>query len=223
MSIPRSANRVCMALLLVLLLHSPAHGASQPPAAATSCLACHGAQGEGMSAAGYPRLAGLSAQYISDQLNAYMNGRRVNAIMSSMAKPLSAAQIQAVAGYFSSLKPHTLPAPPPTDTSQARLGQRIAMHGAWEAGIPACFSCHAADGTGIPPAFPPIVGQPATYIEAQIKAWQNGTRQGKPDDLANNLMHSVSSRMTEQQIKAVAAWLAALPSTGVSSATPTKP
>lgn len=222
MSIPRSASRACMALLL-LLLHAPAHSAGQPPAAAASCLACHGAQGEGMTAAGYPRLAGLPAQYISDQLNAYIDGRRVNAIMSGMAKPLSAAQIQAVADYFSALRPHTTPGSPPTDAAQARLGQQIAMHGVWEASIPACFSCHAADGSGIPPAFPPIVGQPAAYVEAQIKAWQNGTRQGKPDDLANNLMHSVSTRMTEPQIKAVAAWLAALPSTGVSSDTPIKP
>ncbi|MEW5838716.1 MAG: c-type cytochrome [Pseudomonadota bacterium] len=210
MSNHRHIIYACVALSL-LALQAFAQDAP-PPAAAQPCLACHGAQGQGLAAAGHPRLAGLPAQYLADQMSAYIDGRRTNAIMAGMAKSLSAEQIQAIAHYFSALSPNIAPSPPPTDLAQAALGQQIAMHGDWAQGIPACFSCHAADGGGIPPEFPPIVGQPAAYIEAQLKAWQSGARQGRADDLANTLMQNVALRMSEAQIKAVAVWLAALPS-----------
>lgn len=206
---PRHIVFSLSAFLAVLAAPSSAYSAA--PSEATSCLACHGEQGQGMAAAGYPRLAGLSSPYIIEQLNAYADGRRVNAIMTGMAKPLNAAQIKTIADHFSALTPTLTPAPPVTDLAQAQLGQQLAMRGDWSAGIPACFNCHAADGSGIPPSFPPIVGQPAAYIEAQITAWKNGTRQAEPQNLANALMRSVAQRMSEPQTKAVAAWLAALP------------
>jgi len=98
-----------------------------------------------------------------------------------------------------------------TGTTQIALGQQLAERGDWGAGIPACFNCHAPGGIGIQPNFPPITGQPAGYIEAQIKAWKNGTRQADPKNLANALMHNVALRMNDNQTKAVAAWLAAQP------------
>jgi len=196
--------------VLLFVAASPAYSA--PPSEVTSCLACHGAQGEGMAAAGYPRLAGLSAEYISAQLKSYIDGRRVNAIMRPMAMPLSAAQIQSIATFFSALPVPAQAAARLTDTTQSTLGQRLAERGDWNAGIPACFNCHAPGGIGIQPNFPPITGQPAGYIEAQIKAWKDGTRQADPQNLANALMHSVALRMNDNQSKAVAAWLAAQPS-----------
>ncbi|MGD9887694.1 MAG: cytochrome c [Halothiobacillaceae bacterium] len=206
---PRYLALSLSAFLAALVISSPAYSAA--PAEVSSCLACHGAQGEGLAAAGYPRLAGLSAPYITEQLNAYIAGRRVNAIMSGMAKPLTAAQIQVIASYFSTLTPHVNPAPPITNLAQAELGQQLALRGDWTAGIPACFSCHAADGAGVSPAFPPLIGQPAAYIEAQIKAWKDGTRQAAPQNLANALMHNVALRMSDAQSQAVAAWLSSLP------------
>jgi cytochrome c553 len=174
-----------------------------------SCLACHGASGEGLAAAGYPRLAGLSSEYISNQLKAYADGHRTNAIMKGMAKPLSAAQIQTLADYFSTLPAPTQPVTPPAATANAALGQQLAERGDWNTGIPACFNCHAPGGIGLQPYFPPIVGQPAAYIEAQINAWKDGSRQPEPQSLANNLMHAVALRMSTQQTQAVAVWLAA--------------
>jgi cytochrome c553 len=217
-------GRVLMGLAL-LFLPLGAHSAP-PPAEATSCLACHGAAGQGLAAAGYPRLAGLSSEYIADQLNAYANGSRVNAIMSGMAKPLNAAQIQTVANFFSALPAPTQPVAPLGGTANAALGQQLAERGDWNAGIPACFNCHAPGGIGIPPYFPPIVGQPAAYIEAQINAWKDGTRHADTQNMANTLMHAVSTHMSASQTQAVAAWLAAQnptpPSAHPAAATPTK-
>jgi cytochrome c553 len=208
----RLLRNLAPALSAFLALFASSQPASSaPPAEANSCLACHGAQGEGLAAAGYPRLAGLSAEYISEQLNAYIDGRRVNPIMRPMAMPLTATQIQGIATFFSALPAPSNVAAALTDATQSALGQQLAERGEWSAGIPACFNCHAPGGVGLPPAFPPIVGQPAMYIESQIQAWKNGTRQGDPKNLANALMHNVAFRMSDTQTKAVAAWLAAQP------------
>ncbi len=225
MGLSRNLAPALSAFLALLASSHPALSASPPEVA--SCLACHGAQGEGMAAAGYPRLAGLSAEYITGQLNAYIDGRRVNAVMRPMAMPLTATQIQGIATFFSSLPAPAQPSTPLTDATQNALGQQLAEHGDWNAGIPACFNCHAPGGVGLPPAFPPIVGQPATYSESQIQAWKNGTRQGAPQNLANALMHSVALRMNDTQTKAVSAWLAAQPTsapqTSPTAAAKTKP
>ncbi|MCS6474378.1 c-type cytochrome, partial [Burkholderia thailandensis] len=41
-----------------------------------ACIGCHGAQGEGNAAAGFPRLAGTNAAYLAAQLAAFADGSR---------------------------------------------------------------------------------------------------------------------------------------------------
>jgi cytochrome c553 len=53
---------------------------------AHACSACHGAQGEGRPEAGYPRLAGLSADYLLRQLNDFADNNRENELMTPIAK-----------------------------------------------------------------------------------------------------------------------------------------
>jgi cytochrome c553 len=68
---------------------------NSPPAGATdgknltlngngahACSACHGAQGEGRPEADYPRLAGLSADYLLRQLNDFVDNNRENELMT---------------------------------------------------------------------------------------------------------------------------------------------
>jgi cytochrome c553 len=180
--------------------------AAAPPAEAASCAACHGAQGEGLPAANYPRLAGLPAHYLAEQLKYFADGTRQNAIMVGMAKPLTPAQITILADYYASL-PVAMPAPAATVAPDLiARGQQLAEFGDWKAGIPACFRCHAAGGVGVPPYFPPIVGQSAKYLADQITAWQTGMRKGDPQ----GLMHSVALRMSAVDTQAVTAYLAAI-------------
>jgi cytochrome c553 len=190
-----------------LLLAGPASWAATPPEVA-SCAACHGANGMGNAAAGYPRLAGLPAAYLADQLRYFADGTRNNAVMSGMAKPLSAAQITALADYYAKLKPSGQPASMPSGAAAAE-GERLALRGDWDKGIPACYRCHGPGGVGVGENFPPLVGQSAAYIEVQIKAWKDGSRRGDP----LGLMHTVAQRMTDPQTQAVAQWLAAQPLT----------
>ena len=61
--------------------------------------------------------------------------------------------------------------------------------------------------TALPRA--PLAGQPATYIAAQLQAWQKGTRHNDP----LQLMQHLSRALTKQDIQAVSAWFAAQPLT----------
>lgn len=66
---------------------------------AQSCALCHGQYGI-TSMAGTPSIAGQPEIYLSSQLKQFRDGKRQNAVMSQMAKPLSDADIENVAAWF---------------------------------------------------------------------------------------------------------------------------
>lgn len=41
-----------------------------------------------------------------------------------------------------------------------------------------CAACHMADGNSVSPIYPKLAGQHAPYLEAAIKAYRDGKRQG---------------------------------------------
>ena len=72
--------------------------ADQVPA----CAQCHGQGGSGVGTQ-FPPLAGLSAAYIAEQLQAWKTGNRPPgplALMAGVAKKLSDTEINAVAAYY---------------------------------------------------------------------------------------------------------------------------
>lgn len=171
-----------------------------------ACISCHGAHGEGNAAAGFPRLAGVSAAYISAQMAAFASGERQSPIMQPFAKLLSLDDRAAVADYFSKL-----PAPAgikPQDSASvtpSEIGAWIATRGRWTQGLPACEQCHGPGGIGVGTTFPPLAGQPASYLAAQLHGWKKGTR--PPGPLA--LMPVIASKLSDSDIAAVAAYYAA--------------
>ena len=72
-----------------------------------ACSACHGPQGAGNAAAGYPAIHGQHAQYTAAQLKAYRSGERAGTdlatMMSQVATQLTDAEIEALASYLSGL------------------------------------------------------------------------------------------------------------------------
>ena len=138
------ARRRACALALGALLAAPACTLGAPDGAqistqgangAPACVTCHGAKGEGNPSAGFPRLAGLGAKYLTEQLDAMADGGRVSPIMKATAQALDPAQRQAVAAYYASL-----PAPLDTDKLAATAMGRAARptlapgwpRGAWD-------------------------------------------------------------------------------------------
>jgi cytochrome c553 len=169
---------------------------------APACQSCHGRDGAGQSAAGFPRLAGLDAAYLTKQLADYVAGTRTNAVMQPIARALSADERTTVAGYYSRLPIPTV-APAGSATADG-VGATLAQRGRWSQRLPACEQCHGPGGVGVGANFPPLAGQPASYLEAQLKAWQRGDRRNDPLDLMKHL----SGALSAQDMAAVAQWFA---------------
>ncbi|MDF0731648.1 c-type cytochrome [Pseudomonas entomophila] len=171
--------------------------------AAMACLGCHGADGKGIAAAGFPRLAGLSASYLSKQLQDFRNGSRQQAVMEPLAKALSDEEISAVSQYLAAL-----PADAAPDLRRQQVAAdpltRLALYGDWSRTIPGCVQCHGPGGGGVGEHFPPLAGQPAGYLVAQLDAWRDGSRRNDP----NQLMVGVAKAMTDDEVKAIAAFFA---------------
>ncbi|AIL61305.1 c-type cytochrome [Pseudomonas alkylphenolica] len=171
--------------------------------AAMACLGCHGADGKGMAAAGFPRLAGLPAAYLSKQLHDFRSGSRKNPIMEPLAKALSDEEIQAVTSTLAAM-----PSEPVADTRRQQMAadstQKLALYGDWSRQIPGCVQCHGPGGVGVGEHFPPLAHQPAAYLVAQLNAWRDGSRSNDP----NQLMVGVAKAMNDEEIKAVADYFA---------------
>jgi len=67
-----------------------------------TCAGCHGPEGISMNDL-WPNLAGQKEGYLVAQMKAFKSGERKNPMMSPMAAPLSDADIEDLAAYFSSL------------------------------------------------------------------------------------------------------------------------
>ncbi len=222
-------KRTCTTLALMLLAAAASaadgesitqKGGANP--AALPCITCHGADGKGIAAGGFPRLAGLPAEYIAKQLHDFRSGARQNPLMQPIAGALSEDEIAAVARAYSE-RPRVnvlrLPAVQPAPGS----GAWIALRGAWERNIPECTLCHGPSGVGVGASFPPLAGQSAAYIEPQLKAWRGSKRvagrngrKGTPEveptrrNDPNALMRHIAEDLTTDEISAVAEYFAGL-------------
>jgi cytochrome c553 len=171
------------------------------------CLACHGADGGGQPAAGFPRLAGLPQAYLRKQLDDFANGSRTNATMQPIATGLSDAERDAVAAYYSALPvPSAPPANAPTG-DDAQHAQTLAKRGRWSEGLPACEQCHGPGGIGVGDHFPPLAAQSPMYLSNELHAWQQGSRHNDP----LQLMQTVASKLSDSDINAISTWYAAQP------------
>ena len=180
--------------------------AARGEAAAATCVACHQADGSGMHIAGgesWPRLAGMDAGYLAKQLHDFKEGRRHNASMMPFANMLDDQQIADVAAYYAQM-PVTAADGGEVDEALLARGEQLALRGDWDHYIVSCKSCHGPRNEGVGDAFPGIASQHAGYIENQLHAWQADERSNDPQ----NLMGAVAKRLSDEDIRAVSAWLA---------------
>ncbi|MFT4766414.1 MAG: cytochrome c553, partial [Oleispira sp.] len=72
-----------------------------------ACIACHGPNGKGVDAAGFPSLAGQHDAYTESQLKAFYSGERnndANNVMRDIASRMHMKEIKAVSSYIQGLK-----------------------------------------------------------------------------------------------------------------------
>lgn len=171
-------------------------------AISAACIACHGADGKAIQPA-YPNLAGQHASYLAKQLKEYRDGDRVNALMSGQAANLSDQNILDLAAYFSQMDKIEGVA----SEDNLTLGMNIYRGGITSAGVAACAACHGPAGQGNPGAVWPIIsGQNAQYSADQLRYFRSGERANDP----NAMMRGVAKRMTDEEIDAVANYIAGL-------------
>lgn len=166
---------------------------------ATTCAACHGANGNSINPE-WPSLAGLGADYIAEQLKNFKEGKRANPIMMPMAMTLSADDMADIGAYFSSLPNTGLEA----DPSYWQAGEKLYRGGDATRQIPACMACHGPTGRGNEPAkFPALRGQHSAYVVKQLNDYASGARTTGP----NGVMQTIAKRLSPDDMRNVASYL----------------
>lgn len=170
------------------------------------CFQCHGMDGSGDAAGGVPRLTDQVYKYLYDSLRDYASGARDNQIMGPIAAKLTPEQMRDVAFYYASLEQAPYGPVASQDGELLQTGAVIAAVGAPEQGVQGCINCHGPKGVGLPPTYPYLAGQHASYLEAQLRAWRSGARSGD----GFGIMEEIAKAMTEEQIRAVSLYYASL-------------
>jgi cytochrome c553 len=184
-----------------------AQAAGDPEAGKTkaaACAGCHGADGNSVVPT-FPKLAGQGEKYTAKQLADFKaNQDRKNELMLGMSAGLSEQDMADLGAFYARQK---LAGPAPADESKLELGRQIYKGGDLAKGRPACQACHGPEGAGIAGSgYPQVGGQYADYTLAQLKAFREGTRMN--DD--KMLMRSIVKDMTDEEMEAVANYIASL-------------
>lgn len=173
-----------------------------------ACVACHGWNGEGDAAGIVPRLAGQNPVYMFKQLQNYASGERSNPVMSPIAAVLTEEQRANVSAYFARLaETERVRKPPNLRFDLLDQGRAIARLGLPEKAVPACDTCHAPGLENKPPEAPLLAGLSAIYASYQMHLFKSGRRDNDPLER----MRAFASRLTDDEITAVAAYYSTLP------------
>ena len=99
-----SFRSVTMAAFAMALLPISAIAQTADVPKLGTCVTCHGRNGVGTSPV-FPNLAGQKSLYMIQQLEHFRSGARKSEVMNVVAKPLTDAEIEALANYYEGLKP----------------------------------------------------------------------------------------------------------------------
>ena len=198
---------VLLSCLLTVCAHAAEPAAPYKPdlakgqtIATNVCAACHSVDGSRGSPAN-PILQGQHPEYLVKQLMEFKAGKRLNPIMQGMAATLSDNDMKDVAAFYASktAKPGFA-----KDKATVALGEKIYRGGIADRQVPACAGCHSPNGAGLPAQYPRLGGQHADYSAAQLLAFRAMSRKNGP------MMSVIASKMNDQEIKAVADYIAGL-------------
>jgi cytochrome c553 len=149
---------------------------------ARSCALCHGIYGQGTPGPASPRLAGTPAGYMIKQMEAYINGDRINPrmVITASLHNLTEEDIDDIAAYYESIN---------LEKIQPGLGAIAQYPGDVEAGEEiyedVCKSCHRKNGMGKSrKGIPALALQYPRYLYSQIKMfqWDKRVHDDDPED-----------------------------------------
>ena len=196
--------RMVLAALLVFPAAVPLAQAADDARASeifqAQCAICHGPDGESSTDV-FPRLAAQHAGYVARQLEDFQTGRRKSAVMSSLVRQLSPAEMQAIGRWLESrpVRAHEV-----LDPALAARGRGVYRDGIPAKGVPACWKCHGEAGEGTD-TLPRVGGQHAQYLENQLRAF--GKRERTNDSM---VMQTIAVRIGEDELRAVSSYISGL-------------
>jgi cytochrome c553 len=163
------------------------------------CSTCHGPRGISTSPE-FPILAAQRTGYLAAQIDAFRKQARAEKdahdFMWGIAGRLDEKIINGIAAYYAA-QPR---APGRTDDpALVAKGKELFDKGLLDRGIPACATCHGANGEGVAD-FPRLAGQHAKYVAKQLTYIQTLTR-------AAPVMHGIVKDLTPEEMQAVAAYV----------------
>ena len=94
----------------------------------------------------------------------------------------------------------------PGNPKLVAAGRAIYMGGIASSQLPACAACHGANGRGIPPLFPRLAGQHATYVVTQLTYFKKDERTNDP----NNIMRTIAGKLSKKEMTELAAFIRSL-------------
>lgn len=159
------------------------------------CWSCHGADGISKQG-GLPHLAGLSADYIKQELDKYRNEERMDLTlqrMNQIAQDLSADEVEFLASYFSYFPVPSVPVPEGEDMAPSMVRKSLDLMA-----DQACMACHSPDADV---EAPNIIGQNRLYLESQLFAFKKSER-------PSVAMETVAKSLSDDEIRLLSRWLA---------------
>ena len=198
---------------------------------ASTCAACHGADGNSSDAM-YPRIAGQAERYSAQQMALIATGQRggMAVAMIPFVQDLSAQDMRDIGAFFATQKSGAgladdtlITEGPYRGMKFYEVGQRLFRGGDAARGIPACLACHGPAGNGNPgPAYPHVGGQWQEYSARRLEEYRTGITQEK-DPTHFNIMAQVANRLTDQEIQSLATFMQGLHDRADEAATATTP
>lgn len=199
-----------------LSVERPADRRNDRAALLSSCARCHGVDGRGRETSAFPRLDLQTGDWLLDQLQAFADGRRASGVMQAATSELMPQEMAWLAAHYSA-RSEASPPPAmarPTDPDPShREGEAFFVKGDPERGVPACAACHGRISAARDRLYPALLGQYAGYTATQLGLFRHGKRKMTE---AGRLMTTIAERMTDEQVRAVAAYIAAQPASPVS-------
>lgn len=119
--------------------------------------------------------------------------------MNRLLASLACALVLAACGEQQSAKPAAAPVASPA-AGDAKAGQKLA-----EA---ECKGCHGLEGGSVAPGVPHLAAQNERYLLASLKAYKEGKR-------SHAALKVITERMSEADLRNVAAYYASLPASGI--------
>jgi len=168
------------------------------------CIGCHGIKGYQASfpeVYRVPMISGQNAKYIASALNAYKKGDRKHPTMRGIATSLTDQDIADISAYYSQHGVAEGATPVVAKAADDKVGELLKKG--------ACVSCHGENfSKPVDPSYPKIAGQHKDFLFVALKSYktENQATWGR----ANGVMGGVAKQFTNNELKALAAYVGSL-------------